>query len=66
MRKCSTTLYEKIRLLETNSPPNNDFNEQQNICYEIPVWNSFSTLRNMGNQDILVLTENSSSEGSLT
>ena len=54
---------EKIRLLEKNSPQNNHSNEQQNICYQIPVSNSFSTLRNMGNHDISVLTENSSSEG---
>ena len=63
LRSKNVQLLEKICLLETNSPPNNDSNEQQNICYQIPVSNSFSTLRNMGNHDTSVLTENSSSEG---
>ena len=63
LRSENAQLLEKICLLETNSPPNNDSNEQQNICYQIPVSNSFSTLRNMGNHDTSVLTENSSSEG---
>ena len=63
LRSENAQLLEKICLLETNSPPNNDSNEQQNICYHIPVSNSFSTLRNMGNhEDTSVLTENSSSE----
>ena len=62
-RSENAQLLEKICLLETNSPPNNDSNEQQNICYQIPVSSSFSTLRNMGNHDTSVLTENSSSEG---
>ena len=57
-------LLEKIRLLEINSPPNNDSNEQQNIYYQVPVSNSFSTLRNMDNhEDTSVFTEHSSSEG---
>ena len=63
LRSENAQLLEKICLLETNSPPNNDSNEQQNICYQIPVSNSFSTLRNMGNHETSVLTENSSSEG---
>ena len=55
---------EKICLLETKSPPKNDSNEQQNICYQVPVSDSFSTLRNMGDHEgTSVLTENSSSEG---
>ena len=57
-------LLEKIRLLQTNYPPNNDSTKQQNISYQIPVLNSFSTLRNMDNhEDTTVLAENSLSEG---
>ena len=57
-------LLEKIRLLQTNSPPNNDSNEQQNISYQIPVLSTFSTLRNMDNhEDTTVLADNSLSEG---
>ena len=64
LRSENAQLFEKIRLLESNSPPNIDSNEQQNICYQVTVSNSFSTLRNMGNhEDTSVLTENSSSEG---
>ena len=64
LRSENAQLLEKIGLLETKSPPNNDSNEQQNIYYQVSVSNSFSTLRNMGNhEDTSVLTENSSSEG---
>ena len=57
-------LLEKIRLLQTNYPPNNDSTKQQNISYQIPVLSSFSTLRNMDNhEDTTVLAENSLSEG---
>ena len=64
LRSENVQLLEKIRLLQTNSPPNNDSNEQQNISYQIPVLNSFSTLRNMGNlEDTTVLAEHSLSEG---
>ena len=57
-------LLEKIRLLETKSPPNNDSNEQQHIYYQVPVSNSFSALNNNDNhEDTSVLIENSSSEG---
>ena len=64
LRSENVQLLEKIRLLETNSPPNNDSNKQQNISYQIPVLNSFSTLRNMGNhEDTTVLAENSLSKG---
>ena len=56
-------LLEKIRLLQTNYPPNNDSTKQQNISYQIPVLSSFSTLRNMDNhEDTTVLAENSLSE----
>ena len=55
---------EKIRVLETKSPPNNDSNEQQHIYYQVPVSNSFSALSNKDNhEDTSVLTENPSSEG---
>ena len=55
---------EKIRLLETKSPSNNDSNEQQHIYYQVPFSNTFSALRNMDNhKDTSVLTENSSSQG---
>ena len=64
LRSENAQLLEKIRLLETKSLPNNDFNEQQNTCYQAPVSNSFSTLRNMDDHGKnSVLTENSSSEG---
>ena len=64
LRSENAQLLEKIRLLETKSPPNNDSNEQQNIYYQVPISNSFSTLRNTGNhEDTSVLTGNSSSEG---
>ena len=64
LRSENAQLLEKIRLLEINSPPNNDSNEQQNIYYQVPVSNSFSTLRNMDNhEDTSVFTEHSSSEG---
>ena len=64
VRSENAQLLEKIRLLETKSPPNNDSNEQQNIYYQVPISNSFSTLRNTGNhEDTSVLTGNSSSEG---
>ena len=64
LRSENVQLLEKIRLLQTNSPPNNDSNEQQNISYQIPVLSSFSTLRSMGNhEDTTVLAEHSSSEG---
>ena len=57
-------LLEKIRLLQTNYPPNNDSTKQQNISYQIPVLSSFSTLRNMGNhEDTTILAEHSLSEG---
>ena len=53
-----------ICIAETKSPPNNDSNEQQNIYYQVPISNSFSTSRNMDNHEgTSVLTENSSSEG---
>ena len=62
LRSENAQLLEKIRLLETKSPPNN--NEQQNIYYQVPVSHSFSTLRNMEHHEgTLVLPENSSSEG---
>ena len=64
LRSENAQLLEKILLSETESLPNNDSNEQQNICYQVPVSNSFSTLRNIDNhEDTSVLTENSSSEG---
>ena len=64
LRSENAQLLEKIRLLETKSPPNNDSNEQQNIYYQVPISNSFSTLRNTDNhEDTSVLTGNSSSEG---
>ena len=64
LRSENAQLLEKICLLETKSLPNNDFSEQQNICYQVPVSNSFSTLRNMNDHgNTSVLTENSSSEG---
>ena len=64
LRSENAQLLEKIRLLETKSPPNNDSNEQQNIYYQVPVSNNFSNLRNMDNhEETSVLTENSSSEG---
>ena len=64
VRSENAQLLEKIRLLETKSPPNNDSNEQQNIYYQVPISNSFSTLRNTDNhEDTSVLTGNSSSEG---
>ena len=64
LRSENAQLLEKISLVETKSLPNNDFNEQQNICYQVPVSNSFSTLRNMNDHgNTSVLTENSSSEG---
>ena len=64
LRSENAQLLEKIRLLETKSPPNNDSNEQQNIYYQVPVSHSFSTLRNMEHHEgTLVLPENSSSEG---
>ena len=47
LRSENAQLLEKIRLLETKSPPNNDSNEQKHICYQIPVSNSFTALRNM-------------------
>ena len=64
LRSENAQLLEKIRLLETKSPRYNDSNEQQKIYYQVPVSNTFSTLRKMENhEDTLVLTENSSSEG---
>ena len=64
LRSENAQLLEKIRLLETNSLPNNDSNEQQNICYQVPVSNSLSTLRNTDDhEDTSVLAENSSPEG---
>ena len=64
LRSENAQLLEKIRLLETKSPPNNDSNEQQNIYYQVHVSNNFSNLRNMGNdEETSVLTENFSSEG---
>ena len=47
LRSENAQLLEKIRLLETKSPPNNDSNEQKHICYQVPVSNSFNALRNM-------------------
>ena len=64
VRSENAQLLEKIRLLETKSPPNNDSNEQQHIYCRVPVSNSFSALSNKYNhEDTSVLTENSSSEG---
>ena len=64
LRLENAQLLGKIRLLETNSLPNNDSNEQQNICYQVPVSNSLSTLRNTDDhEDTSVLAENSSPEG---
>ena len=64
LRSENAQLLEKIRLLETKSPPNNDSNEQQNIYYQVAVSNNFSNLRKMDNhEETSVLTENSSSEG---
>ena len=63
LRLENAQLLKKICLVETKSLPNNDFNEQQNICYQVPVSNSFSTLRNMNDHgNTSVLTENSSYE----
>ena len=64
LRSENAQLLEKIRLLETKSPPNNDSIEQQNIYYQVPVSHSFRTLRKMEHHEgTLVLPENSSSEG---
>ena len=64
LRSENVELLEKICLLETKSPPNNDPNEQRHIYYQLPVSNSFSALSNKDNhEDDSVLTENSSSEG---
>ena len=51
LRSENAQLLEKIRLLETKSPPNNDSNEQQHMYYQVPVSNSFSALRNMDNHE---------------
>ena len=64
LRSENAQLFEKIRLLEKKSPPNNDSNEQQHIYYHVPVSNSFSALSNKDNHEgTSILTENSSSEG---
>ena len=64
LRSENAQLIEKIRSLETKSPPNNDSNEQQQIYYQVTVSNSFSALSNKDNhEDNSVLTENSSSDG---
>ena len=64
LRSENAQLFEKIRLLEKKSPPNNDFNEQQHIYYHVPVPSSFSALTNKDNHEgTSVLTEHSSSEG---
>ena len=64
LRSENAQLLEKIRLLETKSPPNNDSNEQQHIYYQATVSNSFSALSNKDNhEDTSALIENSSSEG---
>ena len=43
-RSENAQLFEKIRLLETKSPPNNDSNEQQHINHHFPISNSFRVL----------------------
>ena len=64
LRSENAQVLEKIRVLETKFPPNNDSNEQQHIYYQVPVSNSLSALSNKDNhEDTSVLTENPSSEG---
>ena len=51
LRSENVELLEKICLLQTKSPPNNDSNEQRRIYYQLPVSNSFSALSNKDNHE---------------